>query len=72
MKRSLKRAAAPLLAGFLAFAPPGTLLVPLLLLLGFMRRSWLLAGLAAGLGVLTVGGFLYLRRRARRGGPRQH
>lgn len=43
----LKRIAALGLAGFLAFAPPGTLIVLAALLFGLLGRSWLLLGLCS-------------------------
>lgn len=66
--KSPKRIAALLLAGFLAFAPPGTLIFLFALLVGLVGRRWAvpLAGLCLGAGVA----FLLLRRRRRRTRPR--
>ena len=61
--KSPKRIAALLLAGFLAFAPPGTLIFLFALFVGLVGRRW-----AVPLGVLCLGaglGFLFLRRRRR-------
>ena len=61
--KSPKRIATLLLAGFLAFAPPGTLLFLFALLVGVVGRRWAwpLAGLCVGLGATL----LLLRRRRR-------
>lgn len=63
--KSPKRIAALLLAGFLAFAPPGTLIFLFALLVGLLGRRW---GLAAA-AVLCLGAcaalLLTLRRRRR-------
>lgn len=62
--KSPKRIAALLLAGFLAFAPPGTLIFLFALLVGLVGRRW-----AVPLAVLCAGAALALlllrRRRAR-------
>ncbi|MDQ1605530.1 MAG: hypothetical protein QOE01_3375 [Actinomycetota bacterium] len=59
--KSPKRIAALLLAGFLAFAPPGTLIFLFALLIGLVGRRWavLFAALCVGAGVTL----LLLRRR---------
>jgi membrane protein implicated in regulation of membrane protease activity len=65
--KSPKRIAALLLAGFLAFAPPGTLIFLFALLVGLVGRRW-----AVPLAVICVGAsvaFLILRRRRRRARP---
>lgn len=62
--RSLKRKAGLLLAGFLLFAPPGTLVVGALLLLGLVRNVWILAGLALAAALLAA--HLYRRGFIRR------
>ena len=64
--KSPKRIAAIMLAGFLAFAPPGTLIVLFTLVVGLAGPRW-----AAALGILggAVATLLLarrLRRRARR------
>jgi membrane protein implicated in regulation of membrane protease activity len=61
--KSPKRIAALLLAGFLAFAPPGTLIFLFALLIGVVGRRW-----AVPLAALCVGAvvaLLLLRRRLR-------
>jgi hypothetical protein len=62
--RSPKRIAALLLAGFLAFAPPGTMIFLFGLLVWVAGRR----GAAAVVAVVLAGGvaFLLLRRRRRR------
>lgn len=64
--KSPKRVAALLLAGFLAFAPPGTMIFLLALAAGLLGRRW--AALAAVL-FLCACAVLLLRRR-RRAPPR--
>ena len=62
--KSPGRIAAILLAGFLAFAPPGTLIFLFVLLVGLVGRRW-----AVPLPVLCLGagvGLVLLRRRRRR------
>ena len=67
--KSPKRIAAILLAGFLAFAPPGTLIFLFALLVGLVGRRW-----AVPLAALCVGAaaalLLIRRRRLRRARPR--
>ena len=69
--KSLKRIGALLIAGFLAFAPPGTMIFLLALVVGLLGRRW-----AAGVGALGLAAcvvFLLLRRRrARRRGESEH
>jgi Na+-driven multidrug efflux pump len=62
--KSPKRIAAILLAGFLAFAPPGTLIFLFALLIGVVGRRWAipLAALCLGAALLLL---LRRRRRAR-------
>ena len=66
--KSPKRITALLLAGFLAFAPPGTMIFLLALFVGFAGRRWAASAaalcLVAGAAVL-----LYRRRRRRRSQP---
>jgi membrane protein implicated in regulation of membrane protease activity len=62
-----KRIAALLLAGFLAFAPPGTMILLLALAVGFVGRRWAVA--AAALCICVCAAYLLLRRR-RRARPR--
>ena len=65
--KSPKRIAALLLAGFLAFAPPGTLIFLFALLVGLVGRRW---ALPLALTCLCAGvAFLLLRRRRRRTHP---
>ena len=62
--KRLKRKAGLLLAAFLLFAPPGTLVVGALLLLGLVGNVWVLAGLALAAALLAV--HLYRRGFIRR------
>lgn len=62
--KSPKRIAAILIAGFFAFAPPGTMIFLMALVVGFAGRRW-----AAGAAVLCVcagAAFLLLRRKRHR------
>ena len=62
MKR-IKSKAGLLLAGFLMFAPPGTLIFIALIILGLVRNVWfVLAG--ALLLIALVIGWLFRKRRA--------
>ena len=63
--KRLKRVAIMLVAGFFAFAPPGTLIFAAALALGLLGKFWLLAGLCCL--VALAGVWLLLRRRAARG-----
>lgn len=64
--KSPKRIAAILLAGFLAFAPPGTLIFLFALFVGLVGRRWAvpLAALCVGAGAALL--LLRLRRRRAR------
>ncbi len=70
--KSPKRIAALLLAGFLAFAPPGTMIFLLALIVGF--AGWGGAAVAITLGGAAAAAILLLRRRrrARRGREPEH
>lgn len=65
--KSPKRIAALLLAGFLAFAPPGTLIFLFALLVGLVGRRWAVP--LAALGVAAGVALVLLRRRRRRARP---
>ena len=65
MKRA-KRTAGVLLAGFLMFAPPGTMIFLFLIILGLVRNVWLIVGSVLCLAAL---GALWLLRKRRRGNP---
>jgi protein-S-isoprenylcysteine O-methyltransferase Ste14 len=60
--KSPKRVAALLLAGFFAFAPPGTMIFLLALAAGFLGRSW---AVPAAVLFLCACAALLLRRRRR-------
>ena len=62
--KSPKRIAAIMLAGFLAFAPPGTLIFLFALLVGLVGRRW--AVLLAALCVGAAAALLLIRRHRRR------
>ncbi|HEX8248481.1 MAG TPA: hypothetical protein VF599_09940 [Pyrinomonadaceae bacterium] len=57
--KHLKKIFAALVLGFLAFAPPGTLIFIGVLLLSLLGRTWFIVGVAAGLILLAVYGFIY-------------
>jgi hypothetical protein len=57
--KHLKKILAAAFLGFLAFAPPGTLIFIGVLLLGFLGKTWFIAGVAAGLVLLSVYAFVY-------------
>lgn len=61
--KSPGRIAALLLGGFLAFAPPGTLIFGFMIILGFVGNVWLVVG--GGAGLIAVGvTWLLIRKRA--------
>lgn len=64
--KSPRRIAALLLGGFLAFAPPGTLIFGFMIILGFVGNVWLVVGGAAGLIAVGVA-WLLIRKRAGKG-----
>jgi hypothetical protein len=66
--KSPKRIAALLLAGFLAFAPPGTLIFLFALLIGLVGRRWAVPLAALCLGACAT--LLLLRHRRLRARPR--
>jgi high-affinity Fe2+/Pb2+ permease len=57
--KQLKKIAAAAFLGFLAFAPPGTLIFIGVLLLSVLGKTWFFVGLAVGLVSLAVYGFIY-------------
>lgn len=58
-----KRLAVLLTTGFLAFAPPGTLIFVFMIILGVVGNVWVMA--LGALGVVVVGAtWLMIRRRA--------
>jgi hypothetical protein len=62
--KSPKRIAALLLAGFLAFAPPGTMIFLLALFVGLFGRGR--AAVFGAVGVVAVAALLLVRRRQAR------
>jgi len=62
--KSPKRIAVLLVTGFLAFAPPGTMIFGLMLILGIVGNRWLVAGGILGLAVVGFAAWLVSRRRA--------
>lgn len=62
--KSPKRIAALLVAGFLAFAPPGTLIFLLALFVGLFGRG--AAAVVGALGVVGLAALLLVRRRQAR------
>lgn len=63
--KSPKRIAVLLITGFFAFAPPGTLIFGLMLIIGIVGNVWLVVTGALGLAALCA---LWLVLRRRRGG----
>ncbi len=59
-----KRIAVLLVTGFLAFAPPGTMIFGIMIILGIVGNRWLVAGGILGLAVAGFAAWLVLRRRA--------
>ncbi len=60
--KHLKRIAVLLITGFLAFAPPGTLIFAAILIVGLIGNVWLaVAGL---LGLVALAALLLIRRNA--------
>jgi len=60
--KRLKRTAGVLLAGFLMFAPPGTLIFLFLVILGLVRNVWLVVGGVVCLVVLAIAWLLRKKR----------
>jgi hypothetical protein len=60
--KRLKRIALVAAMGFLAFAPPGTLIITALIVAGVLGSWWFLVG---GAGILAAGGLLWLVRQRR-------
>jgi hypothetical protein len=69
MMKNPKRIAAILLAGFLAFAPPGTMIFLLALVVEFTGRRW--AATVAALCICVGAALILLRRRWHRARPRE-
>jgi membrane protein implicated in regulation of membrane protease activity len=61
-----KRIAILLAAGFIAFAPPGTLIVGALLILGLIGKRWFAA--ACVLSLCAVAAILFVRRNSTKRG----
>jgi hypothetical protein len=64
--KKIKRILLVLLAGFLAFAPPGTMIVSTLLLIGLLRNYPLAAGCVLACAAALAAWLLWRRRSARR------
>ncbi len=63
--RRIKRTAGVLLAGFLMFAPPGTLVFMFLIIVGLVRNTWLIvAGVLCLAGLATA--WLLRKNRAKK------
>ena len=48
-----------LILGFLAFAPPGTLIIIAIFTLGLIGKTWFIFGIITGSILLAVYGFVY-------------
>lgn len=62
--KSPKRIAVILITGFLAFAPPGTMIFLTMLVIGIVGNVWLVAAGALGLAATGATWFVLRRRRA--------
>lgn len=62
--KHLKKVIAALFFGFLAFAPPGTLIVIGAIILGVLGRTWFIAGVVAALFLLAICAFVFRSRLA--------
>ncbi|MDQ3799506.1 MAG: hypothetical protein M3384_08655 [Acidobacteriota bacterium] len=60
--KHLKKIIVAAFLGFLAFAPPGTLIFIGVLALSLLGRTWFIVGLVAGLVFVAVYGFVYRER----------
>jgi Na+/pantothenate symporter len=57
--KHLKKILLAALLGFLAFAPPGTLIFIGVLALSLLGKTWFIVGVVSGSLVLAVYGFVY-------------
>ena len=57
--KHLKKILAALFLGFLAFAPPGTLIIIAILILGIFGKTWFIAGIILGSLLLAVYGYVF-------------
>jgi len=60
--KHLKKICVAALLGFLAFAPPGTLIFIGVLLLSLLGKTWFLVGVVVGSVLLAIYGFVYRDR----------
>ena len=60
--KHLKKIFVAAVLGFLAFAPPGTLIFIGVLILSFLGRTWFIVAMSVGLILLAVYGFIYRER----------
>lgn len=56
--KHLKKILAAAFLGFLAFAPPGTLIFITIFVLGLLGKTWFIAGIILGLILLVVYGYI--------------
>lgn len=59
LMKHLKKILTALVLGFLAFAPPGTLILIAFFILGLLGKTWFIWGLATGSILLAVYAFIY-------------
>jgi uncharacterized membrane-anchored protein len=57
--KHLKKIISVIILGFLAFAPPGTLILTAIFIMGLFGKAWLIFGIITGLILLIVYGFVY-------------
>lgn len=55
----LKKIPAAIFLGFLAFAPPGTLILIAIFVLGLLGKTWFMIGIASGLVLLAVYAYIF-------------
>ncbi|HEX8370318.1 MAG TPA: hypothetical protein VF604_17355 [Pyrinomonadaceae bacterium] len=65
--KHLKKFLVAAFLGFLAFAPPGTLIFIGVLILGFLGKTWFIAGTVTGLILLSVYALVYREKLLRAG-----
>ncbi|MDQ3064000.1 MAG: hypothetical protein M3R14_14235 [Acidobacteriota bacterium] len=64
LMKHLKKIFTALILGFLAFAPPGTLILIAIFTLGLLGKTWFILGLITGSILLAVYGFVYRNKLA--------
>jgi H+/gluconate symporter-like permease len=60
--KHLKKILAALALGFIAFAPPGTLIIIAIFLLGLFGKTWLIVGIVFGLVLTGIYAYIFRAR----------